>query len=261
MLNQTRSRIFKSLCRASSPFGVTGPGSRQPLTYAVGDATNIQWFEGAVPRVDKEKKLGQRGCVLWFTGLSGSGKSIVAATLEHALLKAGHTTALLDGDNVRHGLNSNLGFTAEDRAENIRRIGEVSRLFVQAGIITLAAFISPYRSDRQRVRQRLNCGDFVEVFMDVPLEVCEKRDTKGLYRKARSGQMCGFTGVDDPYEPPCAPEIILRHTCADGTQPNASQMAAHLLDYLRSHRYLQAPADDSEPDEPTDFDSHHSQPG
>lgn len=217
---------------------------RQSITYAVGDATNIQWFEGAVPRAEKEKKLNQRGCVLWFTGLSGSGKSVVAATLEHALLKKGHTTALLDGDNVRHGLNSNLGFSAEDRAENIRRIGEVSRLFVQAGVITLAAFISPYRSDRQRVRERLNPGDFVEVFMDVPLEVCEMRDPKGLYKKARCGQMCGFTGVDDPYEPPLCPEVVLRDVCSDGSQPNATQMAGHLLTYLKVHGYLQPPDED-----------------
>lgn len=240
MLAQARSQIFKNISRAKSLLETCAWRDRG-ITYAVGDATNIQWFEGAVPREEKEKRLGQRGCVLWFTGLSGSGKSVVAATLEHALVKKGHSTALLDGDNVRHGLNSNLGFNAEDRAENIRRIGEVSRLFVQAGIITLVAFISPYRSDRRRVRERLIPGDFIEVFMDIPIDVCESRDPKGLYKKARQGRVCGFTGIDDPYEAPCDAEIVLRDVCIDGSKPSAVDMAGHILHYLKIHGYLQPP--------------------
>jgi adenylylsulfate kinase len=201
----------------------------------------VKWFEGGVPREEKERRLGQRGCVLWFTGLSGSGKSTVAATVEHALAQAGHATALLDGDNVRHGLNCNLGFSAEDRSENIRRIGEVSRLLVQTGLITLAAFISPYQADRQRVRERLPPGDFIEVYMRVPLQVCEQRDAKGLYKKARAGQCTGFTGIDDPYEEPEAPELTLNARDASGQLQSVTAMAATVLQYLEQHHYLQAP--------------------
>ncbi|KIY94021.1 adenylylsulfate kinase [Monoraphidium neglectum] len=158
-------------------------------------STDITWHEGGVAREQKEALLGQRGCVLWFTGLSGSGKSTVAATLEHALHKLGRATALLDGDNVRHGLNRDLGFSAADREENIRRIGEVARLFAESGVIVLVSFISPYRQDRDRARALLPPGRFIEVFMDTPLEVCEQRDPKGLYKKARAGQIKGFTGL------------------------------------------------------------------
>ena len=161
----------------------------------MGSATNIKFHEGMVEREAKEKILKQKGVVLWFTGLSGSGKSTVACTLEHALAARGHMTVLLDGDNVRHGLNSNLGFTAEDREENIRRIGEVSKLFAESGILTLTSFISPYRADRDKVRARLAEKDFLEVFMRIPIEICEERDPKGLYRAARAGKIKNLPGL------------------------------------------------------------------
>ena len=174
-------------------------------------ATNITWHEGHVSRADREKLLGQKGATIWFTGLSGSGKSTIAFTLEHALVERGHLAYVLDGDNIRHGLNKNLGFSAADREENIRRIGEVAKLFADAGVITLTSFISPYRKDRDQARKiHEEAGlPFIEIFVDVPIEVCEKRDPKGLYKKARAalaeGKGMGFTGVDDPYEAPLAP--------------------------------------------------------
>ena len=208
--------------------------------YDVGDSTNIKWHETMVSRSDKERLLNQRGCVLWFTGLSGSGKSTVACTLEHALNARGKMTALLDGDNVRHGLNSNLTFTAEDRTENIRRIGEVSKLFADAGVLTLVSFISPYRADRDAVRKRCE-GDFVECYMKIPIEVCEQRDPKGLYKKARAGLMKGFTGIDDPYEEPIEPEltITVREEGSDMNSPEA--MAKQIFDYLEDKGFLKAP--------------------
>ena len=175
-------------------------------------ATNITWHSSHVERSVREKLLKQKGCTIWLTGLPSSGKSTTAFTLEHRLIKAGYLAYVLDGDNVRHGLNANLGFSAEDREENIRRIGEVARLFADAGIITITSFISPYRSDRERVRT-IHQGSglvFIEVFIDTPVEVCEKRDPKGLYQKARRGELKGFTGVDDPYEPPQNADLILR---------------------------------------------------
>lgn len=195
--------------------------------------SNITWHEGAVARRDKERLLNQRGCVLWFTGLSGSGKSTVACTLEHALVKRGHLTTLLDGDNVRHGLNSNLGFSQADREENIRRIGEVSKLLVESGLITLASFISPYERDREKVRSRLRPGDFIEVYMKTPLAVCEQRDPKGLYKLARAGKLKGFTGIDDPYEAPSNPEITL-----ESDKLSVEAMAAELLIFLDSRGFL-----------------------
>lgn len=205
--------------------------------YSVGQATNIKWHEGKVSREEREQRLGQRGGVLWFTGLSGSGKSTVAHTLEHALHEAGHHTYVLDGDNVRHGLNSNLGFSREERQENVRRVGEVSKLFADAGCLCLVSFISPYRADRDGVRQR--CGaDFVEVHMEVPLDVCEQRDPKGLYQKARKGEIKGFTGIDDPYEPPEDPEIRLHAFKSDGSQTSPEELASQILSYLRSHGFL-----------------------
>lgn len=209
--------------------------------YDVGESTNIKWHEGMVPTSDKEKLLGQRGCVLWFTGLSGSGKSTVACTLEHALKDEGRLTACLDGDNIRHGLNSNLGFTDTDRTENIRRIGEVSKLFADTGVITLVSFISPYRRDRDAVRARMGKGQFLEIFMKVPIEICEERDPKGLYKKARAGKLKGFTGIDDPYEEPQTPELEIVARLPDGTQRRPEEQAAEILDYLRKHGYLTKP--------------------
>ena len=175
-------------------------------------ATNITWHEGEVTRAQREKKLSQRGCTLWMTGLSGSGKSTIAVVLEQVLLERGRHSYRLDGDNIRHGLNKNLGFSAEDRAENIRRIGEVAKLFADAGIITITSFISPYRADRDTVRELHNEANvpFLEVYVDAPLDVAEQRDPKGLYKKARAGEIKGFTGIDDPYEAPTSAELHLR---------------------------------------------------
>lgn len=174
-------------------------------------ATNVHWHEGTVSRDDRSRVLAQRGATLWFTGLSGSGKSTVAVALEQALLSRGKLAYRLDGDNIRLGINKNLGFSAEDRKENIRRIGEVSKLFADAGIIVLSSFISPYRADRDLVRELHAAAElpFIEVFVDCPLDEAEKRDPKGLYKKARAGEIKNFTGIDDPYEAPAAPELHL----------------------------------------------------
>ncbi len=175
-------------------------------------ATNITWHAGEVTREERHKNLGQSGCTLWMTGLSGSGKSTIAVALEQVLLQRGKHAYRLDGDNIRHGLNKNLGFSAADRAENIRRIGEVAKLFNDAGIIAITSFISPYKADRDQVRE-LHKKDnlpFLEVYVDAPLDVAESRDPKGLYKKARAGEIKGFTGIDDPFEAPDQPEIHLR---------------------------------------------------
>lgn len=176
-------------------------------------ATNIHWHDGDVTREDRASMLGHKGATLWFTGLSGSGKSTVAVALEKALAARGVLSYRLDGDNIRHGINANLGFSAEDRQENIRRVGEISRLFADSGVIVLSSFISPYREDRELVR-RMHADsdlDYLEVFVDCSLEEAESRDPKGLYKKARAGEIRGFTGIDDPYEAPSAPELHL-HT-------------------------------------------------
>lgn len=171
-------------------------------------ATNIVWHNMNVEREHREKLLNQKAVLLWFTGLSGSGKSTVASLLEKRLHEMGKLTYLLDGDNVRHGLNSDLGFSEEDRIENIRRVGEVSKLIVDSGVITISTFISPFKEDRENVRKLLG-KDFIEVFTDCPLEVCEKRDPKGIYKKARKGEIKNFTGIDSPYEKPENPEITV----------------------------------------------------
>ena len=175
-------------------------------------ATNVVWQEGDISREDRYKILRQKGATIWFTGLSGSGKSTIAVALEKALFSMGKLSYRLDGDNVRLGINKNLGFSEEDRKENIRRIGEVAKLFGDAGTISLSSFISPYKADRDEVRALHRAANlpFVEVFVDCALSVAEERDPKGLYRKARAGQIKNFTGIDDPYEPPEAPEIHLR---------------------------------------------------
>ncbi len=176
-------------------------------------ATNVHWHEGDITREDRNRLLGQKGATLWFTGLSGSGKSTIAVALEAMLYEYGKLSYRLDGDNIRMGINRNLGFSAEDRTENIRRIGEISKLFVDAGVLVLSSFISPYRADREQVRtlHREAGFDFIEVYVDCTLEVAEQRDPKGLYKKARAGQIRNFTGIDDPYEAPESPEIHL-HT-------------------------------------------------
>lgn len=199
---------------------------------------NIFWHEGDVRRADRERAHGHRGATVWMTGLSGSGKSTLARLLEAALFERGCHAYVLDGDNVRHGLNRDLGFSPEDRAENIRRIGEVSKLFVDAGAIVVTAFISPYRADRDQARALMAGGDFIEVHVDCSLEACEARDTKGLYQKARRGEVKEFTGISAPYEAPASPEIVV-HT--DRSTP--AECVDQLLGYLESRGYLGVPAD------------------
>ncbi|WP_312315516.1 adenylyl-sulfate kinase [Atlantibacter sp.] len=188
---------------------------------------NVVWHSHLVTREAREKLHGHRGVVLWFTGLSGSGKSTLAGALETALHERGVSTYLLDGDNVRHGLCSDLGFSEADRKENIRRVGEVANLMVDAGLVILTAFISPHRAERDMVRQRVGEGRFIEVFVDTPLAVCEARDPKGLYKKARAGELPNFTGIDAVYEAPIHPEIHL-----DGEQL-VTNLIAQILDLLR----------------------------
>ena len=172
-------------------------------------ATNITWHDGTIKKSDRERLLGQKGAVIWFTGLSGSGKSTLAHAVQEWMFEQGHLTYVLDGDNVRHGLNKNLGFSPEDREENIRRIGEVAKLFVDSGVIAMTAFISPYREDRDKARDLVEPGEFLEVFVKVPLDVAEERDPKGLYKKARAGEIKEFTGIDAPYEEPIDPELVV----------------------------------------------------
>jgi len=172
-------------------------------------ATNITWHEAEITQEAREKILNQKGAVLWFTGLSGSGKSTLAHAVEKKLYEKGHLTYVLDGDNIRHGLNKNLGFSPEDREENIRRIGEVAKLFTDAGVIAMTAFISPYRDDRNKARELIESGRFVEIFCQCELAECENRDPKGLYKKARAGEIKQFTGIDAPYEVPEHPEIVV----------------------------------------------------
>lgn len=170
---------------------------------------HIVWHHATVTRIRREALNGHRGAILWFTGLSGAGKSTLAHAVEEELHQNGYRTFVLDGDNIRHGLCSDLGFTPEDRIENIRRVGEVAKLFMQAGIIVLTAFISPYRVERERVRGLVEHGDFIEIYCDSPVEICESRDVKGLYKKARAGLIPEFTGISSPYETPLNPELIV----------------------------------------------------
>ena len=190
-------------------------------------ATNIIWHQSEVNQAAREELLKQKGVVIWFTGLSGSGKSTIANQVANALHQLGKLTNVLDGDNIRHGLNKNLGFSPEDREENIRRIGEVAKLFVDAGVITTTAFISPYRKDRDKVREILEDGRFIEVFVDCPLEVCENRDPKGLYKKARAGEIKGFTGIDAPYEIPEKAEVVINTNDLD-----LAASTQKVIDYL-----------------------------
>ncbi|MFO7892345.1 MAG: adenylyl-sulfate kinase [Longimicrobiales bacterium] len=194
---------------------------------------NIYWEKGEITRGDRERFHGHKGAILWFTGLSGSGKSTLARAVEEKLFENGCHTYVLDGDNVRHGLNGDLGFSPEDRTENIRRIGQVAKLFVDAGSIVLTAFISPYREDRDANRAIMNDGEFVEVFVDAPLETCEERDPKGLYEKARSGEIANFTGIDAPYEEPLHPEVVVK----TGEQ-TIEESVEQILDWLAANGYL-----------------------
>lgn len=196
-------------------------------------SNNIVWHQHQVNHDERCKQKSQKPCVLWFTGLSGSGKSTVANAVEAFLFKNNNHSYLLDGDNVRHGLNQDLSFNEQDRVENIRRIGEVTKLFTDSGLIVLSAFISPFQSDRQRVRDLFDNGQFVEVFIDTPIEICEQRDPKGLYKKARSGEIKNFTGLDSPYEAPETPEIHL-----DTTEKTLEELAEEVIAYLRKHGFI-----------------------
>jgi len=196
-------------------------------------ATNITWHEGAITKEDRERLLNQKGVVVWFTGLSGSGKSTIAHAIEERLFERGHLSFVLDGDNIRHGLNKDLGFSPEDREENIRRIGEVAKLFAQAGLITMTAFISPYRADRQKARELLPPGEFIEVFVKVPLEVAEQRDPKGLYKKARAGEIKEFTGISAPYEEPLQPELVL-----DTSLLSVEECCQRVINYLEEKEII-----------------------
>ncbi|MGR3293021.1 MAG: adenylyl-sulfate kinase [Candidatus Scalindua sp.] len=196
-------------------------------------ATNIKWHHGKITKEDREKLLNQKGATIWLTGLSGSGKSTIAVELEHALIENKHQACILDGDNIRHGLNKNLGFSPEDRTENIRRIGEVAKLFTEANIITIAAFVSPYREDRDNVRKLLNHGEFIEIYVKCSLEVCEARDTKGLYKKARAGEVKDFTGISAPYEEPLNPELTI-----DSSKLSVEEATRIILDYLEAKGYV-----------------------
>jgi len=188
---------------------------------------NIVWQNTKVSIEDRERIMNQKGCILWFTGLSGSGKSTVAAQVEKILNEENRYTYMLDGDNIRHGLNRDLGFSQNEREENIRRIGEVACLFKDAGLITLVSFISPYKKDREMIRKRAGKGRFIEIFVDCPLEVCEKRDVKGLYKLAREGKIKDFTGISAPYEKPEHPEIWLN--TSEMTLKDSSQCVLHYL--------------------------------
>ena len=198
-------------------------------------STHITWHAGQVSRPDRETILGQRGATVWLTGLSGSGKSTIAVATEQKLFERGRLAYVLDGDNIRQGLNRNLGFSPEDRTENIRRIGEVAKLFTDAGIIALTSFISPYRADRDAVRAIMEPGDFVEVLVDASVETCEKRDIKGLYAKARAGEIPEFTGISAPYEAPERPELEL-----DTDQMSVAESVERLLAYLEKRGVLSA---------------------
>jgi adenylylsulfate kinase len=196
-------------------------------------STSIVWHAHSVTRAEREKKFGHRGCTVWMTGLSGSGKSTLANALDDALWQRGIRSYVLDGDNIRHGLNKDLGFSPEDRTENIRRIGEVAKLFTEAGIINTTAFISPYRADRDRARASQGEGDFVEVWVRASVDECERRDTKGLYAKARAGKIPEFTGISAPYEEPLNPEVVV-----DTEGQSVENSLAVILKYLEEKGYL-----------------------
>jgi len=196
-------------------------------------AKNVVWHHHHVSKENRSSLKKQLPCILWFTGLSGAGKSTIAGAVEHKLFELGHHTYLLDGDNVRHGLNGDLGFSDEDRVENIRRIGEMAKLFADAGIIVLSAFISPFRADRRMVRDLVEENEFIEVYMDTPLSECEQRDPKGLYQKARAGEIKNFTGIDSDYEVPTAAEIIIKTT-----ESSVGQCADQIIQYLKDNKLI-----------------------
>ncbi|GGJ61568.1 adenylylsulfate kinase [Anoxybacillus voinovskiensis] len=194
---------------------------------------NIVWHHATVTKEDRRTKNGHHSAVLWFTGLSGSGKSTIANAVSKKLFELGVQNYVLDGDNIRHGLNKDLGFSAEDRTENIRRIGEVAKLFVDSGQFVLTAFISPFARDRQLVRQLLANDEFIEIYVKCPLEECEKRDPKGLYKKARNGEIREFTGIDSPYEEPVSPELTI-----ETHRHSLEQCVEQVIAYLQHHQFI-----------------------
>lgn len=194
---------------------------------------NIRWHRGKISKEDRIKAMKQKGVIIWLTGLSGAGKSTIAVELEHALFENGHQTYMLDGDNIRHGLNKDIGFSPEDRSENIRRIAEVAKLFIEANIITITAFISPYRQDRESARKLQKDGEFIEIYVKCPLSICEQRDTKGLYKKARNGEVKEFTGISAPYEEPLNPEITI-----DTSKMSVGESTRAILRYLEEKGYV-----------------------
>jgi adenylylsulfate kinase len=196
-------------------------------------ATNITWHDGQITKSDRERLLSQKGIVIWFTGLSASGKSTIARAVEEKLFERGHLSYVLDGDNLRHGLNKNLGFSPEDREENIRRIGEVAKLFADAGLITMTAFISPYLKAREHARKLLKEKEFIEVFVKVPLDVAEERDPKGLYKKARAGKIADFTGISAPYEEPAKPELMI-----DTSENNIDESVDIVIQFLEKNALI-----------------------
>lgn len=196
-------------------------------------STNITWHDSEVTKAQRQERNGHKSVVIWFTGLSGSGKSTISVALEKALFEQNITSYRLDGDNIRHGLNQNLGFSPEDRKENIRRIGEVGKLMVDAGVVTMTAFISPYEADRNTVRDILEDGEFIEVFTKCSLDECESRDPKGLYKKARSGEIKEFTGINAPYEEPSNPEIVI-----DTENESVEESVEKIVAYLKENQYL-----------------------
>nr|ACG47301.1 adenylyl-sulfate kinase [Zea mays] len=211
-------------------------GKALKMSSTVPKSSNIFWHDCPVGKTDRQKLLKQKGCVVWITGLSGSGKSTLACTLGRELHTRGKLAYVLDGDNLRHGLNKDLGFKAEDRAENIRRVGEVAKLFADAGLVCIASLISPYRRDRESCRALLSDSSFIEVFLNMSLELCEARDPKGLYKLARAGKIKGFTGIDDPYEAPLNCEIEIKEV--DGVCPPPAEMAGQVVTYLEEKGFL-----------------------
>ncbi len=201
-----------------------------------GRSDNTVWHHATVTRARRQRQNGHRSAILWFTGLSGAGKSTLAHAVEEELHQIGCRTFVFDGDNVRHGLCGDLGFSAEDRAENIRRIGEMAKLFIEAGVIALTAFISPYRADRGRVRFSVGEGDFIEIYCKCSLEVCERRDVKGLYQRARAGKIPEFTGISSPYEEPEHPELAI-----DTAETTLEESVVQVLSFLRQQRIIEAP--------------------
>jgi len=195
--------------------------------------SNIVWHNTQVTKESRRKLTSQKSCIIWFTGLSGSGKSTISNALEEVLYNNGNFTYLLDGDNVRHGLNKDLGFDDKSRVENIRRVGEIAKLFVDSGLIVLTAFISPFKSDRELVKGLVEETDFIEVFIDTPLEVCESRDPKGLYKKARAGEIKDFTGIDSPYEAPIKPTIHIKND-----NISVEKACEQVIEYLTENNYI-----------------------